>query len=86
MRKGSKKYSDEALDAMWSDWHCEDPLLKKKFRELGSRDDRRKLLVIMDKLGIQEQANLSFKNTEQPVFYSNETAHLFATMQNQIVR
>lgn len=81
-----RKYTDDELKTLWNDWHCEHDIFKKTLSELGfNQNDRVKLVNVMGKLGIPERINLSGINIRvYPEFYSNETAHLFATMQNQI--
>lgn len=86
MNMKMRKYTDAELKTMWQDWYCEHDIFKKTLSELGfNQNDRVKLVSTMNKLGIPECINLSGINVRvYPEFYSEETAHLFATMQNQI--
>tara|TARA_R100000951_G_scaffold105998_1_gene100169 strand:- start:56 stop:376 length:321 start_codon:yes stop_codon:yes gene_type:complete len=86
MNSQLRKYSEEELKLLWDDWHCEHDLFKRTIKELGfNQNDRQKLIKAMDKLGIEEVLNLSGVNFRvYPLFFSEETKAMFATMQNQI--
>lgn len=87
MNSSQKKYPVKHLTEMWANWHCDDELLKRTTKQMNmTRDDRKKLVLAMGVLNIEEDIQLMGNRARlQPVYFNNETKGMYAIKQHYIV-
>ena len=84
----TRPLAEKMLRDMWENWLCEDEDDKKSFHAYGLGSHwRERQIEVMRELEIPEL--LRFRrggdSRAKPIKFNEETRHLFATMQNQIV-